>query len=281
MNPLVKNAIVYIAAGTGLIALCVGVSTAIVLTTDKLVVQPTMISELVGADEITQLPSGQSSYRGKIFTTPQSEGNSKLQTDLQPPIKGASDFRKIKLNEETWLVSGGTVKSATERPPQTSCSNFYFDTKSHSYKAAPSLIHRRTRHTLLKNGRMLVIGGTSDDNFLEPLEILELIDPKNSSCNELFLTTGRLECAAIETAPGKVLLVGGEVGRGGIQDSDSIELVDLEKRESKVLGYLRKARSGAAIEQVSAKEFLVLGGYAKHQWNTDSSPQPPELIKLP
>lgn len=125
--------------------------------------------------------------------------------------------------------------------------------------------------TLLPNGKVLVIGGITDDYKIEPTldgitSSVELYDPSKGKFTVVGnMTTPRVFHTATLLPNGKVLIAG---GHGNLNNSvnniypyyNSVELYDPTTNKSKVIGMMTTPRSGHNAVLLKNNNVLLIGG---------------------
>jgi hypothetical protein len=135
-----------------------------------------------------------------------------------------------------------------------------FDPVIGSFTETGTMAARRTLHTatLLGNGKVLVAGGYSGDNFAVPLAGAEIFDPSTG----VFTPTGNMASAraghtATLLANGNVLLTGGQ---GASAVTSTAELFDPASGEFTSTGSMGTARINSTATLLKNGEVLVIGG---------------------
>jgi hypothetical protein len=161
------------------------------------------------------------------------------------------------------LVTGGSDGGDIGRNNDLATSEVY-DPASRNWTPTGSLTNRRHLHTatLLPNGKVLVVGGTTD--FINDLTSAELYDPATG----IWTPTGSLNVR--RRAHTATLLPGGKVlVAGGLQDGQSgsnyhaissAELYDPATGTWTMTGFLAKVRGDHTATLLSNGKVLVAGG---------------------
>jgi hypothetical protein len=168
------------------------------------------------------------------------------------------------LNDGKVLVAGGDARGhfgCVLQPPALFClvplaSAELFDPASGSFTGTGSMAFPRTRHTatLLGDGKVLVTGGDSKQDFSTPLATAEIFDISTG----MFMPIGNMVSAraghtATLLANGKVLVAGGSSG-------DAAELFDPATGEFTATGSMETSRTNATATLLKNGDVLVLGG---------------------
>ena len=168
------------------------------------------------------------------------------------------------LNDGKVLVVGGDAREVlrycgppfhcTRHVPLASAE--LFDPVSGSFTETGTMASPRTLHTatLLGDGRVLVAGGDSGNDFSTPLATAEIFDISTG----MFTPTGNMVNAraghtATLLANGKVLVAGGSSG-------DAAELFDPATGEFTATGSMETSRTSATATLLKNGDVLVLGG---------------------
>jgi hypothetical protein len=131
-----------------------------------------------------------------------------------------------------------------------------FDPASGSFAGTGNMVAPRTLHaaTLLGNGKVLVTGGDSGNDFSTPLATAEIFDISTG----MFTPTGNMVNAraghtATLLANGKVLVAGGSSG-------DAAELFDPATGEFTATGSMETSRANGTATLLKNGDVLVTGG---------------------
>jgi hypothetical protein len=174
------------------------------------------------------------------------------------------------LNDGKVLVAGGDASEVLRYCgppvpiPGSSCKSHHvplasaelFDPASGSFTETGTMAAPRTLHTatLLGNGKVLVVGGDSGDDFSTPLATAEIFDISTG----MFMPTGNMVSAraghtATLLANGKVLVAGGSSG-------DVAELFDPATGEFTATGSMETSRTNGTATLLKNGDVLVSGG---------------------
>lgn len=162
------------------------------------------------------------------------------------------------------LVVGGMIGPI---PSSTLASAELYDPGTNTWSSATPMTGSRARHTttLLRDGRVLVVGGVSfivHDNNLFPNQpdSAELYDPEANRWSVTsatrFYRTGH---SATLLADGRVLIAGG-VDNNDPAPFTTAEAYDLTQDRWHEAGFMRVPRSGHAATLLANGDVLVVGG---------------------
>ncbi|HXN64752.1 MAG TPA: kelch repeat-containing protein [Candidatus Acidoferrales bacterium] len=180
---------------------------------------------------------------------------------IQQPLVGREFHTATILQSGKVLIAGGDEFSGypTNTPP-TQAAELY-DPTTGTFANTGSMVVARSGHTatLLSDGRVLVVGGSSDARA-------EIYDPTT----ETFSTTGSMAVArsahtATMLPSGKVLIVGGKDGamNQAILTTNALatsEIYDPQSGSFTLSGNLSSAREGHTATLLSNGSVLVIGG---------------------
>lgn len=157
------------------------------------------------------------------------------------------------LNDGRIWLSGGVGKNNTY-----SRETWFFDPKSKQLSKGPELKSESIKHAclVLKNGKVLISGGST----ARPQEIglIQILDPQKNQIQTLGnLVFWRYEHSMVELAPGVVAITGGATRNG---DQDEVEIFDMNKKTSRMVGHLAVPRKQHQSLKIDDKKLLLLQG---------------------
>ena len=154
------------------------------------------------------------------------------------------------------LITGGHKDRRTAMTIFASTETY--DPLSGTFKPTADLTIKRHKHdaVLLKNGRVLISGGSDERDSLGAYNSLEIFDPasgRSSKAAQLSKTRYKLNGAVVRLPSGKVLIAGG---------SDSAEIFDPASMEvHTVKGTFGSKRLFATATLLNDGRVLIAGGY--------------------
>jgi N-acetylneuraminic acid mutarotase len=184
------------------------------------------------------------------------------------------------------LVVGGAYEPArtgTAYNVQATSTAELYDPASRTWSSAGQLAVPRLDHTatLLRNGKVLVVGGLQNQYGFSVLASAELYNPlTNSWSPAASLRTARAKHTATLLADGRVLVVGGiqpaaPFQGGYLQAIGSAELYDPDSNTWAAVGPLRLARAKHSAVLLADHRVLVMGGGAN---NGDTTAPPTTFV---
>lgn len=155
----------------------------------------------------------------------------------------------VSLADGAVLVTGGQVS-----PGQGTAGAVVISTDGTMTEVGP-MLHARFKHTTvrLRSGRVLIIGGTSNDEDL--LATTELYDPRTRQFTAgPTMSAGRykLNGSATLLPDGRVVVAGGGPG---------VELIDVKQGTSKRIDALGSTRASFSTISIIGSTLRVIGGY--------------------
>jgi len=171
-------------------------------------------------------------------------------------------FTSTLLQNGKVLITGGLDLAFPVYSPLSSSE--LYDPVSGTWSDTGNLSVAREMHTasLLQNGKVLVVGGTDDDDFRNGFASAELYDPNTGAWRSTgSLNTGRCWHTATLLSNGKVSVAGGELGFGGrYTPTASSELYDPITEAWSSTGNLNTARELHTATLLPDGKILVAGG---------------------
>ena len=132
---------------------------------------------------------------------------------------------------------------------------------TNSVRLLPTRMKTARRHhaaTALPNGRVVVTGGIRD---LTPLRGVEVFDPVTEQFEEVCqLKSPRYQHTATAIDANRILVIGGRQRQDPATALDTIELVDIERRTSTIVGNLRMPRKGHTTVLLPGTPILLIVG---------------------
>jgi hypothetical protein len=186
----------------------------------------------------------------------ESEGLFVLASRLKVP---RSRHAATLLTDGKVLVSGGSDASA-----ETLNSAELFESSTNSFRLVGRMNTARKDHasTLLADGRVLIVGGSQA--AYRPVADVEIYDPKTERFEAVcLLKEARYEHTSTAIDAGRVLVIGGRQGQSDSDALDSIELVDVAKKSSTIVGKLRfprRVHAAVLLDEGDPKCVLIAGG---------------------
>jgi N-acetylneuraminic acid mutarotase len=179
------------------------------------------------------------------------------------------------LSDGRVLIAGGYDRRVVQLPnptgqpfccldvqilPQTGTE--LFNPASATWTAGPNLAHGRYGHqaAVLKDGRVLVVGGFDSSNPSRPLDTAELFDPATGKwLNAGSIGAPRLQFTLSALADGRALVAGGSAADGSAPLRSTV-LYDAASNHWSPGPDLANARSGHAAAVLKDGSVLVTGG---------------------
>jgi hypothetical protein len=166
----------------------------------------------------------------------------------------------VNLNDATVLVVGGMATNAGGVSVQSNQAELY-RMGSHTFVATGSMAQPRSMHTatLLRDGRVLVVGGTDFSDGANNLATAEIYDPLTGKFTATgSMAQGRAGHAATLLADGRVLITGGF--GGGTLPLASAEIYDPATGKFTPTGSMTVARMNHTATLLAGGTVLVTGG---------------------
>jgi hypothetical protein len=175
---------------------------------------------------------------------------------MVPDLTGPS----VNLNDATVLVVGGTTTNAGGVSVQSNLAELY-RMSNHTFVATGSMAQPRSMHTatLLRDGRVLVVGGSDFSDGFNNLATAEIYDPITGRFTATgSMAQGRAGHTATLLADGRVLITGGF--GGGTLPLASAEIYDPATGKFTPTGSMTVARMNHTATLLAGGTVLVTGG---------------------
>ena len=172
---------------------------------------------------------------------------------------GRTRHRSVLLADGRVLVTGGSDASGAVLAGAE-----VFDPSTNSFRPVATMVDARRDHTvtLMPDGRVVVVGGGQAGN--RAVDGVEVYDPKTERFEPVcVLNQVRYEHTATALDASHVLIIGGRTGQRITDALDTMELVDLERRTSTVVGRLRLPRrvhTTVLLPDSNPVMVLIVGG---------------------
>ena len=209
---------------------------------------------------------GGSSGRGSTLQPPPPADSFTVVTNMNSPRSGHTATR---LNDGRVLIAGGSPGLAPAGITSVLATSELFDPASKSFAQSATMATSRFGHSAVRllDGRVLVMGGTSDCNtvFCSQTATAELFDPATES----FTSTGSMLSArtgfsATLLQDGRILVAGGfsRFCRGSLSSCylSSAELFDPASGTFSSTGSMTMPRSNATATELNNGMVLIAGG---------------------
>ncbi len=171
------------------------------------------------------------------------------------------NHRAIKMRDGNVLVMGGTCLYPGEEHVVASAE--IYDSKAGTWRQVAALRTARRSHAavLLRDGRVLVVGGASGEKKADrQLNSAEVFDPQTGTWTTVApLLEARWGPTADVLRDGKVLIAGGAIGPFGARRS--AELFDPRTGTWSSAGNLSQARNGHRSIVLNDGRVLIVGGH--------------------
>jgi hypothetical protein len=180
----------------------------------------------------------------------------KFSTTGTPCIARELHTATLLMNGKVLVAGGNRFSGYPTWLPATPIAELY-DPASRSFTFTGSMQAARTQHTatLLADGRVLIVGGSTS---VEALTSSEIYDPTAGSfVAAASLASPRSSHTATMLPSGKVLIVGGENAEGALA---SAELYDPTTNTFTSTGSMTTARSGHTATLLANGKVLIAGG---------------------
>lgn len=166
----------------------------------------------------------------------------------------------VNLNDSTILVAGGMTTQANGVSVKSNLAELY-EMGSHTFVPTGSMADARVGHTatLLRDGRVLVVGGADLADGIGNLATAETYDPTTGRFTRTgSMTHGRADHTATLLGDGRVLIAGGY--GGGTLPLASAELYDPDTGKFTPTGSMTVARMNQTATLLPDGEVLIAGG---------------------
>lgn len=159
--------------------------------------------------------------------------------------------------------------------------SWFFDPKTMKVRAGPKMTYpRRDAEVIrLQDGRFLFTGGWCPEPS-QPVYGTEIFDPKTNRFEAMTkMNVPRCEHSLAQLKDGKILIVSGrttpKLSDAGYQLTSTVELLDIEKHETTIVGQLRHARKYANVVPTGKKQAFICGGDSDETEGFDDHPYVP------
>jgi hypothetical protein len=154
-----------------------------------------------------------------------------------------------------------------------------FDPSTGTFTETGPMVVPRGGHTatLLPDGRVLIVGGSGEEEAYPNLDSAELFDPET----ETFVATGSMATprfwhATVLRHDGRVLVIGGNDDEGWL---DSVEVYDPATGRFEPLGVdLTRPRNAATAVVLADGRVLVMGAYGFNVGGPDAGSDTAEVL---
>jgi hypothetical protein len=166
----------------------------------------------------------------------------------------------VNLNDATVLVAGGMTPNAGGFMVKSNLAELY-QMGSHTFVATGSMADARVKHTvtLLRNGRVLVVGGADLMDGIDNLATAELYDPLAGKFTGTgSLAQGRADHTATLLGDGRVLIAGGY--GGGTLPLATAEIYDPATGKFTATGSMTATRQNHTATLLIGGSVLITGG---------------------
>ena len=191
-----------------------------------------------------------------VVTPLRSTGNLLGLGAMTPYLTGPA----VNLNDATVLVAGGLTPQSGGVSVKSNLAELY-QMGSHSFVATGSMADARYEHTatLLRDGRVLVVGGADMMDGIDNLATAELYDPLTGKFTRTgSMAQGRAAHTATLLADGRVLIAGGY--GGGTLPLASAEIYDPATGKFATTGSMTVARMNHTATLLAGGSVLITGG---------------------
>jgi hypothetical protein len=191
-----------------------------------------------------------------VVTPLRSAGNVLALAAMSPYITGPA----VNLNDATVLVAGGMATQSNGVKVKSDLAELY-QMGSHTFVATGSMADARVGHTatLLRDGRVLVVGGADLMDGIDNLATAELYNPLTGKFTRTgSMAQGRADHTATLLADGRVLIAGGY--GGGTLPLATVEIYDPSSGTFSQLVSMTVARQNHTSTLLDNGKVLITGG---------------------
>ena len=191
-----------------------------------------------------------------VVTPLRSNGNLVGLGAMTPYLTGPA----VNLNNATVLIAGGLTTQSNGVSVKSNLAELY-QMGSHTFVATGSMADARYEHTatLLRDGRVLVVGGADMMDGIDNLATAELYDPLTGKFTRTgSMAQGRAAHTATLLADGRVLIAGGY--GGGTLPLTSAEIYDPATGKFTTTGSMTVARLNHTATMLVGGSVLITGG---------------------
>jgi len=191
-----------------------------------------------------------------VVTPLRSTGNLVGLAAMTPYLTGPA----VNLNDATVLVAGGMATQSNGVSVKSNLAELY-QMGSHTFVATGSMAQARVGHTatLLRDGRVLVVGGADLMDGIDNLATAELYDPLTGKFTVTgSMAQGRADHTATLLADGRVLIAGGY--GGGTLPLATAEIYDPATGRFTPTGSMTVARQNHTATLLIGGSVLITGG---------------------
>jgi galactose oxidase-like protein len=183
-------------------------------------------------------------------------------TSTGPLLEGISSAAAVRLSDGRVLIVGGRIYNQSAEPTATA---ELYNPASGTFAFTGSMTTPRFNHTatLLRNGEVLVAGGTASSISMAPVASAELYDPIAGTFAPLAaMTTAHANHTATLLADGRVLIAGGAVLPRNSKNSVTAvaEIYDPSTQMFSVTGPMLTPREFHSATRLDNDEVLIAGG---------------------
>ncbi|MCW5823141.1 MAG: hypothetical protein KIT34_10080 [Cyanobacteria bacterium TGS_CYA1] len=180
------------------------------------------------------------------------------------------DIPEFKTIEDPIYASLAPVQIPDGRLLQIQKSQIYlFDSAGKNGVPGPRLLKERefTQEVLLNDGQVLIIGGIAGEHPSNDIEIFDYKTMRLTLYGKLKIP--RYSFEALKLRNGNVIVIGGitshKVSDAGDNLTSTIELIDINTKQVKIIGQLQKARTNALAYSYDFDKAVIFGGNFKDE----------------